>query len=106
MLYGTIDEFGHGHHPTGVDPAFGTVAQIRNSSGDRSISASAQLEKRFAGGTDVSLAYTYTDARDRMSPDCFNVTCNLYFTPLDGSVDDRNAHALQLFDRAQGHARR
>jgi hypothetical protein len=38
----------------------------------------------------VSLAYTYTDARDRLSPDCFNVTCNLYFTPLEGTLDDRS----------------
>jgi hypothetical protein len=24
-----------------------------------------------------------------MSPDCFNVTCNLFFTPLDGTLNDR-----------------
>ena len=88
LLYGTIDEFGKAS-PNRRDPGFGTVAQIRNSSGDRSISASGQVEKRFGGGTSVSLAYTYTDARDRMSPDCFNVTCNLDFTPLDGTLDHR-----------------
>ena len=88
LLYGTSDEFGNAT-PNRRDPGFGTVAKIRNSSGDRSISASGQVEKRFGGGTSVSLAYTYTDARDRMSPDCFSVTCNLYFTPLDGTLDDR-----------------
>jgi hypothetical protein len=88
LLYGSIDEFGNST-PNRRTLGYGTVAQIRNSSGDRSVSVSAQLEKRFAGGTDVSLAYTYTDARDRMSPDCFNVTCNLYLTPLDGTVDQR-----------------
>lgn len=88
LLYGSFDEFGTAS-PNRRIPGFGTVAQIRNSSGDRSISASAQVEKRFAGGTDLILAYTYTDARDRMSPDCFNVTCNLDFTPLDGTLDDR-----------------
>jgi hypothetical protein len=87
-LYGTFDELGN-PSPNRIDPAFTTLAQIRNASGDRSISASAQLEKRFARGTDVSLAYTYTDARDRISPDCFNVTCNLDFTPLDGTLDHR-----------------
>jgi carboxypeptidase family protein/TonB-dependent receptor-like protein len=88
LLYGTFDEFGNAL-PNRRDPGFGTVAQIRNSRGDRSLSAGWQLEKRFGGGTHVSLAYTYTDARDRMSPDCFTVTCNLYLTPLDGTVDHR-----------------
>jgi hypothetical protein len=36
------------------------------------------------------VAYTYTDARDRMSANCFNVTCNLDQTPLDGTLDHRN----------------
>ncbi|MEP7065918.1 MAG: hypothetical protein ABI889_07805 [Gemmatimonadota bacterium] len=65
------------------------MAELRNSSGDRTISASAQLRKRIAGAAEVSVAYTFTDARDRMSADCFNVTCNLDFTPLDGTLDDR-----------------
>jgi hypothetical protein len=36
------------------------------------------------------VAYTYTDAKDRMSADCFNVTFNLHCTPLDGTLNDRN----------------
>ena len=88
LLYGTFDSFGT-PVPNRIDSTFGTVARIRNASGDRAISVSGQVEKRFAGGTDVSLAYTYTDARDRMSPGCFNVTCNLYLTALDGTVDHR-----------------
>jgi hypothetical protein len=86
-MYGTIDEFGE-ISPRRRKLGFQTVAQIRNSSGDRSMSASGQLEKRFAGGTVVSLAYTYTDGRDRINPGCFNVTCTLDVTPLDGTVDD------------------
>jgi hypothetical protein len=87
-LYGTLDEFGTAR-PNRVDSAFGTIAKIRNASGDRTVSISAQLEKRFAGGSDITLAYTHTDARDRISPDCFNVTCNLDLTPLDGTIDHR-----------------
>jgi hypothetical protein len=98
-LYGTIDADGFAT-TNRIDSAFRTIAQIRNSSGDRAISASAQLEKRFAGGTQVSLAYTYTDARDRFSPDCFNVTCNLDLTPLDGTVDHR---AMTTSTFAAGH---
>jgi len=88
LLYGTIDEFGAAT-PNRRNQGFQTVAEIRNSSGDHTISASGQLEKRFRSGTEVSLAYTYTDARDRISPDCFNVTCNLDFTPVDGSLESR-----------------
>jgi hypothetical protein len=44
------------------------VAEIRNSSGDRAFSATAQLHKQFRG-TELSVAYTYTDAKDRMSAD-------------------------------------
>ena len=51
--------------PTALDAVF----EIRNGSGDRAFSATAQLEKRFANGTELSAAYTYTDAKDRMSPD-------------------------------------
>ena len=88
LLYGSFDEFGNAS-PNRRNPGFQTVAQIRNSSGDHSISASAQLEKRFRGGTEMTLAYTYTDAQDRLSPDCFNVTCNLAATPLDGTLESR-----------------
>ncbi|HUR06458.1 MAG TPA: TonB-dependent receptor, partial [Nonomuraea sp.] len=87
-FYGTFDESGS-PIPNKIDTTFDIIAQIRNGSGDHSISVSGQLMKRFAGGTDISLAYTYTDARDRISPDCFNVTCNLDFTPLDGTIDHR-----------------
>jgi hypothetical protein len=89
LLYGTIDPSGTSL-PNRIDSTFGPLAAIRNSSGDRALSVSGQVEKRFAGGTDVSLAYTYTNARDRMSPGCFNVTCNLHLTPLDGTVEHRN----------------
>jgi len=87
LLYGSFDENGQ-PSPNRRNQDFGTVAEIRNSSGDHSISASGQLEKRVRG-TEVTLAYTYTDAHDRISPDCFNVTCNLYLTPLDGTLESR-----------------
>src|SRR6185369_2885522 len=79
LLYGTFDQFGN-PRPNRIDTTLNTVAKIGNASGDHAISVSGQLEKRFAGGTDVSLAYTYTNGRDRMSPGCFNVTCNYYLT--------------------------
>ena len=88
VLYGTIDDEGNAT-PNRLDPNFGVVAQLRNSSGDRAASATMQLRKRFGVASEVSLAYTYTNARDRMSADCFSLTCNLDFTPVDGTLDDR-----------------
>ena len=88
LLYGTFDQFGI-PRPNRIDTTLNTVAKIGNASGDHAVSVSGQLEKRFAGGTDVSLAYTYTNGRDRMSPGCFNVTCNYYLTPLDGMLEHR-----------------
>ena len=89
LLYGTIDPNDGRTTPSRRNPAYATVAEMRNSSGDRTYSATAQLQKQFAGPAEVSMAYTWTDARDRMSADCFNVTCNIDFTPLDGTLNDR-----------------
>lgn len=89
LLYGSIDPESGRAEPNRRNDAFNTVAEMRNSSGDRAITASGQIQRRLGGGAEVSLAYTFTDARDRMSADCFNITCNLDFTPLDGSLDRR-----------------
>jgi Carboxypeptidase regulatory-like domain/TonB dependent receptor len=89
VLYGSIDPATGGATPNRKSGGFRVVDEMRNASGDRSVSASAQLQKRFRKGAEVSLAYTYTDARDRMSANCFFVTCNIDFTPLDGTLRDR-----------------
>lgn len=88
VMYGTIDHHGIAT-ANRLDPRYGVVAELRNSSGDRAASATAQLVKHLADQSEISVAYTYTDARDRMSADCFNLTCNLDFTPVDGTLQDR-----------------
>jgi len=88
-LYGTIDPATGDPTPHRVSDQFRTVDEMRNASGDRAVSVSAQLQKRFRGAAEASVAYTYTDARDRMSANCFFVTCNIDFTPLDGTLRDR-----------------
>ena len=88
-LYGTIDPATGSSTPHRVSDQFRTVDEMRNASGDRAVSVSAQLQKRFRGAAEASVAYTYTDARDRMSANCFFVTCNIDFTPLDGTLRDR-----------------
>jgi outer membrane receptor protein involved in Fe transport len=89
LLYGSLNAETGSLEPNRLDPRYEVVAEMRNSSGDRTFSATAQIQKRFGTGAQLSLAYTFTDARDKMSANCFNVTCNLDFTPLDGTLDDR-----------------
>jgi hypothetical protein len=92
LLYGSFDADGT---PTADrrDPAYGRVTEMRNSSGDRSFSGTAQLQKRFGDGAEVTLAYTYTDARDRLAGNCFGIDCNLDIEPLDGTLNDRRLSA-------------
>ena len=69
-MYGTIDPATGEATPLADGPtSCDAVFEIRNGSGDRAYSVTAQLQKRFANGTELSAAYTYTDAKDRMSSD-------------------------------------
>jgi hypothetical protein len=88
LLYGSFDADGN-PTPDRRDPTYGRVTEMRNSSGDRAFSGTAQLQKRFGDGAEVTLAYTYTDARDRLAGNCFRIDCNLDFEPLDGTLNDR-----------------
>lgn len=93
LLYGSIDPNDGTATPNRRNAAYGLVAEMQNSSGDRTFSGSAQVQRQFGGGSEVSLAYTYTDAQDRMSANCFTVNCNLDFTPLAGTLNDRRLSA-------------
>jgi hypothetical protein len=44
--------------------------------------------KRFPNGTELSLAYTYEDAKDQMSMES-NLPWDLAATPVDGTLEDR-----------------
>ena len=93
-LYGSFDpDGGPEWKPNRLDPRYGSVTEMRNSSGDRAFSGTAQLQKQFRGGGEVNLAYTYTDSRDRLSANCFFINCNLDFTALDGTLNDRRLTA-------------
>jgi hypothetical protein len=99
VLYGSIDPTDGSATPDRRSIAFGQVRQMRNARGDRSISATVQLQKRWPGGSEVSLAYTRTDARDRMSAVCFNLECNLDWVPVDGTLNNRRL-ATSRFEAA------
>jgi hypothetical protein len=95
-LYGVLDAATGAATPTRNSAAYGLVTRMRNASGDRAVTAAVQLRKRL-GETELTLAYAYGDARDRMSANCFTVSCNLDFTPLDGTLDRRRV-ATSSFD--------
>jgi hypothetical protein len=66
LLYGTITASGEGL-PSRPKSAFNQVIQVRNAAGDRSFSATLQLQKRFPNATELAVSYTRTSSRDRLS---------------------------------------
>jgi hypothetical protein len=96
-LYGLIDPATGATTPIRRSAAYGLVTRMRNASGDRAVTASLQLRKRLGGSGELTLAYAYGRARDRMSANCFTVSCNLDFSPLDGTLDRRRL-AVSSFD--------
>ena len=90
VLYGTIDPATGEATPNRRSAAFGSVIEVRNASGDRSFVATAQLQKRFLGGAEIGLAYTYTDSKDRMSAASDLAAPNIGdINILDGTLDVR-----------------
>ena len=88
VLYGTIDPVGDAT-PNRISSAFGEVLEVTNASGDRSFSGTVQLQKRFSNGAELGLAYTYTDAKDRMSAGGDQPFINIGFNTLDGTLAGR-----------------
>ena len=90
VLYGSLDPATGAATPNRRSAAFGPVIEVRNSSGDRSYVATAQLQKRFAGGVELGVAYTYTDSKDRLSAAADLASLNIgRVNILDGTLDQR-----------------
>jgi hypothetical protein len=89
VLYGTIDDSTGHATPDRVTDDLTSVIQMRNGSGDRSYSVTAQLEKHLSSGIGVSAAYTYTDAKDRMGMVTDRNGPNTVSTPVDGTLEHR-----------------
>jgi len=90
VLYGVIDPASGEGLPNRPSPDFGQVAFATNSSGDQTLSASIELQKRFAGGAEVRASYAFTRSRDRFSaPDGF-IFFNLNQSALDGTLEQRS----------------
>jgi hypothetical protein len=93
VLYGTIDESTGQATPERVTDDLTYVVQMRNGSGDRSYSVTAQLEKHLSNGTEVSAAFTYTDAKDRMGMVTDRFGPNTVSTPVDGTLEHREVRS-------------
>jgi hypothetical protein len=89
-LYGTIAPASGLSSANRRSEVFESVVQITNGAGDRAYSLAFQLQKRFAAGTGLSVAYTYTDARDRTSSPALSGRGNLGNSPLDGTWESPN----------------
>jgi hypothetical protein len=90
VMYGTIDPETGEARPYRVSDSLPRVYELRNGAGgDRSYSVTAQLGKRFPNGAELSAAYTYTDATDRMSMDQNMPDLVTGSTPVDGTLEHR-----------------
>ena len=89
-LYGSFDPVTGEATPSRRSNALRWVFEMRNGSGDRSYSITAVLGKRFANGTELSAAYTYTDARDQMGMGADLSGINAGSTPVNGSLEQRD----------------
>lgn len=96
LLYGTINSLGVAT-PTRRSTAFEQVTRVSSRDGDRALTLSAQLRKRFESGAELDLLYGHTRARDRMSLVNFPGAANLAHTPLEGTLEDRRL-GMSYFD--------
>ena len=91
-MYGTIDSDG-GVSSRRPHPAFGSVLEMTNVSGDESVALSGQLQKRLENGSALSLSYTWMSSRDRFSAQEDGPDLDIRGVPVDGTLDDRNLAA-------------
>ena len=104
VLYGSHDPATGDGTPNRRSAAFGPVIQVRNSSGDRSYVATVQFQKRFAGGAELSVGYTYTDSKDRLSAAADIASLNFArINPLDGTLEQRRLAHLDVQRAPQDH---
>ena len=87
VMYGTIDSTTGEATPFRRTTELDALFEIRNGSGDHTFSGSAQLQKRFANGAELSAAYTYTRAKDRISSTEDEPGPNAGLTPVNGMLD-------------------
>jgi hypothetical protein len=79
--------------PNVVVPSFGPVLRNASRGGDRAVSVTAQVAKRFGSatwpGSELVAAYSFTDAKDHFSLRDAQTVSNYGFAPLNGTLADR-----------------
>jgi hypothetical protein len=98
VMYGTISATSGSSTPARVSPAYNAVLRHENRGGDRAYSGTIQLQKRFSNSMELSAGYTYSKAMDYISLGSSVALSNYQFTPLDGTLENRNLRR-SLFDR-------
>jgi Carboxypeptidase regulatory-like domain/TonB dependent receptor len=88
VMYGTVEATGDAA-PVRRTEELDALFEIRNGGHTQAFSATGQLQKRFANGTELSAAYTYTRAKDRLSADHDEPGPNVASTPVNGTLDQR-----------------
>ena len=87
VMYGTIDPTTGEATPFRRTTELDALFEIRNGSGDHAFTAAAQVQKRFANGAELSAAYTYTRAKDRISSTEDEPGPNAGLTPVNGTLE-------------------
>ncbi|PYO40153.1 MAG: hypothetical protein DMD29_06720 [Gemmatimonadetes bacterium] len=89
-LYGTINPTSGAATASRILPTVNDVLRHTNRSGDYSYSFTGQVQKRFSNGMQFNIGYTYARAYDLISLTSSVAASNYRFTPLDGTISDRN----------------
>jgi hypothetical protein len=97
-MYGTIAATGTAT-PTRLDPSLGPVVLIDRGRGDRTLSASAGIQRSVRAGWGFEVNYRWNDARDYQSLESSDPLLNLGGTPLEGT------HAARALGRSLYHSR-
>jgi hypothetical protein len=89
VMYGTVDpDFGFAT-PNRMSNAFDAIIEVGNASGDRAWSITGQLQKKFANGSELSAAYTWTHAKNHNDAPADLLFSNYAYSPVDGSDENR-----------------
>ncbi|REG28042.1 carboxypeptidase family protein [Archangium gephyra] len=98
-LYGTFAATGFRANSTRRDPAnLAQAIRVFNKNGGRVYNGTLQLQKQIQDILDVSVGYSYTDAKDLISLTSAQALSNFQFAPVDGSLENRNLRP-SAFDR-------
>ncbi len=84
--------------PSRIESNLVQAVKVFNKNGGQVFNGTLQLQKEIRDLVDVSVAYSYTNARDLISLTSSQALSNFQFSPLDGDIQNRNLRP-SAFDR-------